>query len=172
MVVLTGLATADALRRGTDPAPALPPRNEAQRAPATRFAVATTGGFEGAGPYLHNRVERNGREYLSAEAIEAAFPVPVDGPLDISKIAVAPDGTLVLAVYRFPAEGEAHGALEVWDRRRLVSAFPVPSGYFGGGLGFSGDAKLIATFSYDGAVRGVFDRSGRRLGGSSVVAAE
>ncbi|MDQ4081966.1 MAG: hypothetical protein M3123_03645, partial [Actinomycetota bacterium] len=102
-------------------------------------------------------------EYLSRDAVARAFPVRVEGPLDISKVAVAPDGTLVLAVYRFPADRPAQGALEFWRGRTLLSAFPVPPGYFGGGLAFNRDGSLVATFSYDGQLRGVFDRRGRRL---------
>ena len=135
---------------------------EATREP-TRLVGPRATEFRAEGNFLRNRILRSGREYLSREAVARAFPVRVEGPLDISKVAVAPDGTLVLAVYRFPADRAAQGALELWRGRTLVSAFPVPPGYFGGGLAFNRDGSLIATFSYDGQLRGVFDRNGRRL---------
>jgi hypothetical protein len=158
---LAALAAADALRDTASSEPPAPraaePRQRATlvRAPALPYTTD--------GPYLKKRVLYAGREYLSAEAVEEAFPVEVEGPLDISRMSVAPDGTVVLAVYRFPLHGPARGAIELWHRRRLVAAFPVPTGYFGGGVAVSRDARYVATFSYDGQIRGIYDRTGRPL---------
>jgi hypothetical protein len=163
--VLAAAAAGDALRGvGVEER-----SREARIAPARVETTALRRGraaqYVGAGAFLRKRVLRSGEEYLGAEAIERAFPVRAEGPLDISKIAVAPDGTLVLAIYRFPPRGEAQGGLELWRGRRLVGSFPVPPGYFGGGLAFNRDGSLVATFSYDGQLRGVFDRQGHRVSG-------
>jgi hypothetical protein len=160
LVVLAAAAIGDAVRgvtRGADD----PSAAEAARSPTVRLVRTNAPRFSAAGPYLKKRVLRDGREYLSAEAVEAAFPVPVEGPIDIAKLAVAQDGTLALAVYRFPPQGDARGAVELWKGQRPVGAFGVPSGYFGGGLALNRDGTLVATFSYDGQLRGIFDRQGR-----------
>lgn len=160
LAALLAAAVADAVRgvaRGADDPVAV---EEAQPQSARLVRTRATR-FSAAGPYLKKRVLRDGREYLSAEAIEEAFPLPVEGPIDISKLAVAPDGTLALAVYRFPPQGDARGAVELWKGQRSVGAFGVPSGYFGGGLALNRDGTLVATFSYDGQLRGIFDRDGR-----------
>ena len=118
--------------------------------------------FTLAGDRVRNRVLRDGREYLSPEAIAAAFPLPVGGVVDIANLAVAPDGTLVLAVWRFPSGRPMRTALEFWRGRRPVGGFGVPPGHVAGGLAFSPDARLVATFGPNGDLRGVFDREGRR----------
>ena len=165
--VLAAAAAGDALRGvgAEELASLMPP--QADGTETGRFRRASQHEFASAGAFLRKRVLRSGKEYLSAGAIERAFPVRVEGPLDISKLAVAPDGTLVLAIYRFPPDSEAQGALEFWRGRRLVGAFPVPPGYFGGGLAFNRDGSLVATFSYDGQLRGIFDRNGRHVSGPS-----
>ena len=77
---------------------------------------------------------RYGREYLSTEAIDAAFPGPDRGePFDISHLATAPDGTLALAIYRFPAKKPVEAWRRAVARGRLLAAFQVPAGSFGGG---------------------------------------
>jgi hypothetical protein len=138
-------------------------RRTAQEEPPDRRTLLLSGSrhpFVAAGPFLQKRVLRGGREFLSAEAVERAFPGEVEGPLDISKVVVAPDGTLVLAVYHFPPGRAAVGALQFWRDRRVVGAFRVPPGYFGGGLAFNRDGSLVALFSHDGQLRGVYDRRG------------
>ena len=166
VLVLAAAAAGDALRGagGEEAADATRPERLPGR-PDARLVRAGAKDFVADGPFLRNRVVRAGREHLSAAAIAEAFPGPVDGPLDISKVAVAPEGTLVLAIYRFPADGDARGALELWRGRRLVGAFPVPPGSFGGGLAFDRDAEVVATFSHDGRLRGVFDLRGRPTAG-------
>ena len=163
VLVIAAAAAADAVRDAAGGKDERQPR-AARTDDFPVFVSLGKGNFDADGPLLQKRVLRAGDEYLSAEAVEAAFPVPVEGPLDISKIAVSPDGTLVLAVYRFPAHGEPRGALELWRGRRLVSAFAVPRGSFGGGLAFARDGRRIALFRYDGEVA-VFDQRGRRLPG-------
>ena len=168
--VLAAAAAGDAFRGGgSGGEPTATPPHEARqerssvRNPAQGFVLPRESRFEGDGRFLHQRVLRAGREYLSAEAIEKAFPGEDIGPIDVSKIAVAPDGTLALAVYRFPNGRPAAGALLFWRGRELVGSFAVPPGHFGGGLAFSADGDLVALFSHDGALRGVYDRHGRRL---------
>lgn len=138
-------------------------RRESRRDAAEGFVLPREGRFDADGRFLRKRVLRAGREYLSADAIEKAFPGEQQGPLDVSKVALAPDGTLVLAVYRFPFGRRAAGALLFFRGRELVGSFAVAPGNFGGGLAFSRDGDLVALFSHDGALRGVYDRTGRRL---------
>jgi hypothetical protein len=161
VAVLAALAVADGLRGTGGPASGDPER------PGRQVGVIDSPprDFVAVGRRLENRVLRNGREYLSAAAIRAAFPVDVPGPIVISRMAVARDGTLALALYRFPSATPAQGALEFWRDRKPVGGFGVPPGYFGGGVAFNHDGTLVATFSYDGQLRGVFDRSGRRVDG-------
>jgi hypothetical protein len=139
---------------------------------SVRGGEAPRGGFELVGGLRHdysvvggdlfrNNVVRSGNRFLSTDEVAAAFPGESENPIDVSKIAVAPDGTLVLGVYRFRPGLSAEGAVQLWKGRRLVGAFLVPPGYFGGGFAFSRDGALIATLSYDGALNGVFDREGR-----------
>lgn len=163
--VLGAAAAGDAFRGEPARVATEPPEKakEAETVPELVWGGANR--FRADGPFLNKRVLRAGKEHLPAEAVERAFPVETDGPLDISKVAVAPDGTLVLAVYRFPLGRPAVGALQFWRGRRLVSAFEVPTGYFGGGLAFNRDGNLVAVFSHDGTLRGVYDRSGRLLSG-------
>lgn len=159
--ILAALAIADAVRPGSGEPASEPPAGA--RAGSEPLVEGRAAGFREDGPYLSTRVLNGGREYLSADAVADAFPVPVEGPHDISEVAVAPDGTLVLAVYRLPAAGAARGALELWRERRLVGAFAVPPGSLGGGLRFSRDGKFVVTLSRDGTVASVFDRRGRLL---------
>jgi hypothetical protein len=121
--------------------------------------------FQPGGRRLDDRVLYAGRQYLGPEAIADAFPSDVRGPIHVAKLAVARDGTLALGVYRFPSGQPFEGAVELWRRRRLVGAFRVPNGFFGGGLALSRDGRYVATFSYDRQLRGVFDRRGRRISG-------
>ncbi|MBD0291566.1 MAG: hypothetical protein ICV74_09950 [Thermoleophilia bacterium] len=166
--VLAAAAAGDAFRPagGTD-APARPAAGSPSGSVAgvPRSGRERTPRYVGEGSFLRKSVVRGRREYLSAEAVEDAFPGSATGPIDISKIAVAPDGTLVLAVYRFPAGQPAVGAVQFWRHRRLVGAFVVPPGFFGGGMAFDRTGALVALFSRDGALRGVYDRAGRRLQG-------
>jgi hypothetical protein len=83
--------------------------------------------------------------------------------LDILRLAVAPDGTLVLGVIRFPPGRRAQSGVELWQGRRLRGAFLVGPGSFGGGFAFDRAGTLLALFSADGALRGVHDLDGRRL---------
>lgn len=164
--VLAAAAAGDAFRgESRNQPPVRQAGATAQGAESTRFVYGEAKRFRAVGPFLNKRVLRAGREFLPAEVVEQAFPVDLEGPLDISKVALAPDGTLVLAVYRFPLGKPAVGALQFWRGRRLLSAFEVPTGYFGGGLAFNRDGSLVAVFSHDGALRGVYDRLGRLVGG-------
>jgi hypothetical protein len=165
--LLAAAAAGDALRGvGAEKGSGRPaPRADPPLAP--RLPRPRVPAFTAEGELVRKRVLRGGKSYLSAEAVSGAFPGKADGPLDVSKIAVAPDGTLVLAVYRFPSDRPAVGALELWRGRTLVGAFQVPPGFFGGGLAFSRDSRYVATFSHDGALMGVFDRRGRLVSGLS-----
>jgi hypothetical protein len=157
--VLAAAAAGDALREpgAEERTRARPPDAPEQ----VRFAPPRPQQFRAVGAFLSQRVVRAGKEYLSAEQVDRAFPGDAQGPLDISKVVQAPDGTLVLAVYRFPPGRAAVGALQFWQGKRLQSAFTVPPGFFGGGLAFDRTGRYVALFSHDGQLRGIYDRRGR-----------
>jgi hypothetical protein len=168
VVLLAVLAAADALR------PEGKERTASSAAAAERPARTTvqraSAGYLAVGPFTRKRVLRHGQEYLSSGSVDAAFPSPEVGePFDISHLATAPDGTLALAVYRFPAKEPAQAGIELWRDRRLLEAFPVPPGAFGGGLGFADDGRLVATLLSDGHSVLLFTRAGKRVGSVSAT---
>jgi hypothetical protein len=117
------------------------------------------------GALTRKRVLRHGREYLSEEEVDAAFPAPLEGiPFDIAYVASAPDGTVLLAVYKFPELGPAQAAIELWRDGRALRAFLVPPGSFAGGVGFAEEGRLVATLSSDGLLVSLFTRRGRPAG--------
>ena len=167
LALLVAVAALDAFRPGRDDAPRervarSAPEDTGPDAPLD-LVPGRVGEVRAAGTYLRKRVVRDGRPYLSEDAVADAFPLPLEGPFDIAHVAVAPDGTLVLAVYGFSPYGRARGAIELWRGREPLGAFVVPSGSFGGGLAFSRDGELIATFGRSGDLSGVFDRRGREV---------
>ena len=164
VLALAAVAAADALIGGGGEAADAPTaRDRDHGREATEFALARAGTYEGDGRFLETRVLRAGREHLSAEAVAAAFPGADSGPIDILRVAVAPDGTLALGIIRFPPGLRAQSGVELWRGRWLRGAFTVEPGSFGGGFAFDRAGELIALFSHDGALRGVYDFSGRRL---------
>ncbi len=120
--------------------------------------------FSTAGRRVADHVLRRGSEYLGRKAIEEAFPGDAGGPIEIGRVAVARDEIVALGVYRRLRGGPARAAVQVWRERRLLGAFTVPTGSFGGGLVLSADGAVVVLFSHDRALRGVFDHQGRRLG--------
>ena len=167
VVVLVAVAAADAIR---------PESHERTVAKASSRTAAPTSvqrsssGYVAVGPFTRKRVLRHGKEYLSTESIDGAFP-SLDGgePFDISHLATAPDGTLALAIYRFPAKEPVEAAVELWRERKLLAAFPVPAGSFGGGLGFADEGRLVATLLSDGHSVVLFTRTGKRVGSVSAT---
>jgi len=167
VVLLAAIAAADSLRHDG-------------KEEVVRRAVSASGaqsvvhdssvGFMAVGPFMRKEVLRDGQEYLSSGSVDAAFPsLDIGEPFDISHLATAPDGTLALAVYRFPAKEPAQAAIELWREGRLVDAFQVPPGSFGGGLGFAEDGQLVATLLADGHSVLLFTRSGKRVGSMSAT---
>jgi hypothetical protein len=167
VVVLVAVAAADAIRPdGKEQAVSATPGPAAPLAPVQR----STSGYVAVGDFTRKRVLHHGREYLSPEAIDAAFPsVEVGEPFDISHLATAPDGTLALAIYRFPAKKPVEAGVELWRKGRLLAAFQVPAGSFGGGLGFADEGRLVATLFPDGHSVALFSRAGRRVGSVSAT---
>src|SRR5215207_10833141 len=85
---------------------------------AAQSAVQRSSGYVAVGAFTRKRVLHHGREYLSTAAIDAAFPSLESGePFDISHLATAPDGTVALAIYRFPAKQPVEAAVELWRKR-------------------------------------------------------
>ena len=166
VVVLVAVAAADAIRPGSKERVISEASNRA--APATIQRASS--GYVAVGPFTRKRVLHHGREYLSTAAIDAAFPSLETGePFDISHLATAADGTLALAIYRFPAKQPVEAAVELWRDRRLLAAFPVPAGSFGGGLGFADEGRLVATLLSDGHSVVLFTRTGKRVGSVSAT---
>ena len=175
VLVLAAVALADGLRSvggagETTPAPLAPRRSEVAKgvfAPSLHGQLdlvrSTRSGFRPAGDYLRTHVLQSGRVVLSRSAIERAFPARLGGPVDIKDVALAPDGTLVVAVYRFPLNRPTRAALEFWRKRRLVSAFTLAPGMLRGGLGFTRDGRLVALFSADGRRATLVDRAGHAV---------
>jgi hypothetical protein len=164
VAVIAAAAGADAVRGVVSASPTEERRAAAGVEPeATRLVTGDSHRFALAGERLNDTVLRDGEPFLSREEIGAAFPVPVGGPVDVARLAVAPDDTLALAVYRFPSGRPFEGAIELWRRGKSLGGFGVPPGSFAGGLAFSEDGERIWTFGPDGEVRAVFDRRGRPL---------
>src|SRR5215213_4745645 len=176
VVVLVAVAAADAIRPDGEErtVSAAPARSAAQ--PAVQ---RSSSGYVAVGAFTRKRVLHHGREYLSTAAIDAAFPSLESGepfdishlgePFDISHLATAPDGTVALAIYRFPAKQPVEAAVELWRKGRLLAAFEVPAGSFGGGLGFADEGRLIATLLSDGHSVVLFTRTGKRVGSVSAT---
>ena len=159
LVVLTAVAAADAFRGEPEE------RIVSRERTTTHELVGPTPEYVADGEGMRTRVNRRGREYLTEAQIDEAFPAPLEGlPFDIAHTAVAPDGTLALAVYKLPPTGPIRAAVELWRSGRLVSAFNVPTGAFGGGLGFTSDGRNIATVTPDGHTAVLFSREGERVG--------
>lgn len=162
VLVIAAVAVADGVR--SDPEEPPVGASPAQTSPAEPTVVrGSSGPYRADGGYLKSRVLFAGRPHLSEEQIAQAFPAVVAAYdlFDIRALALAPDGTLVVGVYEFPAGRPARAAIELWRGRELVGAFGVLPGALAGGLGFSGDGSLIAAFSADGQEAMLFDREGR-----------
>jgi hypothetical protein len=159
VLVVAAVAAADSFRAGPNERVVSEETTQGRRLvgnPAPEYVAE--------GETMRTRVSRRGREYLSAAEIDAAFPAPLEGlPFDVAHLAVAPDGTLALAVYKFPPTGPIRVGLELWRDRRLVGAFTVPTASFGGGLGFTADGRLLATVSSDGRSAILFRQDGERV---------
>jgi hypothetical protein len=156
VVALAAAALGDALRPAgeRETQPAAPGR----AAPAV---VAATGRYEIAGDAIPMRVLRDGREYLSGADLEEAFPVRLESVhFSVGRLAEAPDGTLAVAIHTFPTAGPAVNGIELWRDGRVVGAFVVPKGTFGGGLGWSADGRLVAGLAPDGIQVRLYRRDG------------
>ena len=96
VVVLVAVAAADAIRRdGKERTVSAAPGRSA----AEPVVQRSSSGYIAVGALTRKRVLHHGREYLSAEAIDAAFPSLESGePFDITHLATASDGTLALAI--------------------------------------------------------------------------
>jgi hypothetical protein len=161
VLVLAALAAADAFRAEGKERAVARPANLSEPLTVHR----ATSGLIAVGTLTRKRVLENGREFLSEDAVEAAFPDGLEGiPYDIAYVARAANGTVVLGIYAFPYGGPASSVVQVWRGRSFVSAFRVPSGSFAGGIGFAEDGRLVATLSADGLLVHLFTRSGQPAG--------
>ncbi|MEX0817381.1 MAG: hypothetical protein WD027_08030 [Gaiellales bacterium] len=139
VAALAAIAAADTVR-GWGPAS----ERERPADPLLAEALHDAGGFVAAGK-PRTRVLHRGRLYLTAEQIADAFPPPLEGVLfDIGHVASAPDGTVALAIYNFGTAEPPRNVIQFWREGRLVGAFPVSPGTFGGGIGFTQDGRFGA----------------------------
>lgn len=167
VVVLVAVAAADAIRPDAKERTISEASN---RSAAPASVQRSSSGYVAVGAFTRKRVLHHGREYLDTASIDAALPGLETGePFDISHLATAPDGTLALAIYRFPFKEPTEAAIELWHNRRLLAAFPVPAGSFGGGLGFADEGRLVATLLADGHSVVLFTRTGKRVGSVSAT---
>lgn len=141
VLVLATVAAADTVR-GRGPGAELELLTPLAPPPGPELQDA--GGFTPAGR-PRTRVLHKGRVYLTAEQVGDAFPPPLEGvQFDIGHVASAPDGTIALAIYNFGTAEPPRNVIELWRDGRLMGAFPVPPGTFGGGIGFTKDGRLGA----------------------------
>jgi hypothetical protein len=164
VLLLAAVAAADAGRRlGGGPVVAPPEPREVS--PRPELAVGDPGGFRAVadGRLTRTRVLHGADEVLSREQIDRAFPVPFEegGTFDIAHLALAPDGTLAVALHKFPAAGAVRSGIELWQGDELVAAFDVPPGSFAGGIGFSAGGELVVAFESGRREATLFERSGR-----------
>lgn len=164
VLVLAAIAAADGVRR-TGGDQTVIRREPREPAPRRVFSNGEQHGFAAVddGRLTKTRVVRRGKEVLTPEEVDRAFPIPFEegGTFDIAHVAVAPDGTLAVAVYKFPGVGSVRAGIELWRRDRLVGSFEVPPGSFAGGLGFSADGEFVAAFEQGRREATLFDPSGR-----------
>lgn len=164
VLVLAAIAAADAVRRADSGRETVRP-GPLEAAAGPVLAADGARGFAAAadGRLTRTRVVRYGEEVLSPDQVDNAFRVPLEegGTFDIAHLAVAPDGTLALAVYEFAGTGKVHAGIELWRGTRLIGSFGVPPGSFAGGIGFSADGELVAAFERGRRQATLFDRSGR-----------
>jgi hypothetical protein len=161
VLFLAALATADAFR--ASPRERVVASAEVLREPLVVHRSDSE--LVPAGVFIHKRVLEHGREYLSAEAVDAAFPADLGGvPFDIAYVARAADGLVALGIYKFPYGTPVRAGVELWRGHTLAGAFEVPPGAFAGGLGFAAEGRLIATLSSDGMLVHLFTRGGRSAG--------
>lgn len=173
VVLLAALAAGDALRGG-DGTSDRSQATASEERPASVTVPAPAGsstlvpsrdtGLRAVGGFLHSSIVRGSDEVLSADAVAEAFPSAMPGPIEIRHMGVAPDGTLVLAVRRFPPNHKLLGALELWRGTRLVATWEVPPRSFAGGIGFVRPGGRIALFAIDDSLAAVYDRRGNEVG--------
>jgi hypothetical protein len=157
LVALTVVAAADSFRRE-------PAERIVREGTEGRRLVGSTPEYVAEGTGMRTRVIRRGRVYLTAAQIDAAFPAPLEGiPFDVAHLAYASNGTLALAVYKLPATGPIRAGIELWRHGKLVSAFLVPTGSFGGGIGFNSNGRF-ATVAADERTAVLYSQEGKRLG--------
>jgi hypothetical protein len=160
VLALAAVAAADSIRpealETARRAPA-PAAGLMQHDPGSDFALA--------GSPVRNRVLYRGRDYLSPDQVERAFPAPLPGAFfQIAHLAAKEDGTVAIAVYGFPAGGEPADAIQVWKDGNLEASFLVRPGTFGGGIGFADEGQLIGALSPNRLVLALFTLDGRRAG--------
>lgn len=160
VLALAAVAAADTIRPGaleTSRQASAPVGGLIPHDPASDFALA--------GSPVHNRVLYRGREYLSPDQVERAFPAPLPGALfQIAHLAAREDGTVAIAIYGFPAGGEPADAIQVWKDGNLEASFRVAPGTFGGGIGFADEGRLIGALSPNRLVLALYTLDGRRAG--------
>jgi hypothetical protein len=139
VLALTAAAAADTIRGDGAARP-----EGARHAQPSILELEDAGGYTLAGR-PRTRVIVAGDVYLSSDRIAEAFPEPVEGVLfEIGDAAMAPDGTLALAIYNFGTPEPPQNAIQLWRDGELLAAYAVPPGTFGGGIAFTADGRVLA----------------------------
>jgi hypothetical protein len=167
VLVLAAVAAADAIRSASP--------GTASTTPETRITLNPHGLIrdDRSQPITRRFIEthalRPRRVVLTPEQIDAAFPARLSGRLQIRDIAIAPDGTVVVAAVRFPRGLLPRGALEFWRDGRLAGAFTLAAAKLSpGGLGFSSNGRFVAVYSRDRTRATLFDRRGNAVASLAV----
>ena len=129
VVVLTVVAAADAFRGEPKE------RIVREERTTTHRLLGPRPEYVAAGEGMHTRIERLGREFLSEEQIDDAFPAPLEGlPCSTSRTPRSRSTGRSCWPPQASADRPIRAAVELWRNGSLVSA-DRPTGAFGGGLG-------------------------------------
>jgi hypothetical protein len=150
VLVLVALAGVDALRGDGVDVAREPSARRTPPAPTARLLVTRA------------REAYGRRGSPTFGEIAGAFPGGEGGRYEVAHVSAASDGAIVVSVFREHGVDPLRAAVEVWRAGALLAAFAVPPRSIGGGLGFSPDGAVIATFTRDGRPA-LYDRRGRHV---------
>ena len=159
VVVLTAVAAADAFRGEPEE------RIVREERTTTHRLLGPRPEYVAAGEGMHTRIERLGREFLSEEQIDDAFPAPLEGlPFNIAHTAVAPRRDARAGRLQASADRTDPRGRRALAKREPRERFHCADRRLGGGLGFTADGRDVATVTPDGRTAVLFSREGERVG--------
>ena len=159
IAALVAIAAADALR----PHASVAPRTTTRPQPSVALSIPPVEAV-----YAQEHVVQSGRVVLTPEQIDRGFPAPLSGPFTIQDLIVERDGTIAVAVVRFPPARQPRGAIEFWRKGRFVGGFTLPAELLSDGLGLSPGGRYLATYSAGHTRATFFDRRGNRVASVSL----